>query len=321
MPSMPSYDPFANYAPRPYCPDIGTVVDNGHCRNDVIVVPAPFMPTVSVHTAGKNRVTPTAYAGDCSYPLGDIRDLLSWKGDAHSFVGQFQGRVGERLLSLLLECFVNKLVVDAKDAGYETANGNVLREKRKYRTGRGDAVFWDNEYLLKFDRRTTFVLLQKAHAGSYRFRYRKGELSLERAEIDGLAYFTVNDRKYLLVGDAKTISRPSSDVWNINRPGNNLETRLVRPLRELYPDHELVYVVAAYRHMLFQREGNPPVLTPPSEVFAHHLRRAGVTPVFIPFPEAIDCKKIARQFHGKLLVVRSLIESLENMIRGDVRPE
>ena len=183
MPSLPSYDPFANYAPLPYCPDLGSLVHQGHCARDGLAVPHPFFRDVHLRKGSVDFINPTASCEGRTYPLGDVRDLLSWKGDDLEFIPNFQGRVGERLFSLILECFTAQIVADAIAAGYSDAQGEVLREEREYGVIGGDAIWWTEQYLLKFRRRPTFSLLQKVDGGRRRFKYKKIPKKREKEKI------------------------------------------------------------------------------------------------------------------------------------------
>lgn len=313
-----AYDPFANYAPRLYCPDISSLVKEGHCTRDVLKVQALFSPEVRLHTSSTAVLPLVAHANGSQYPLGTIQDLLSWKGDANEFVHHFHGRVGERLFSLVLERFVSQLAQEAQDAGQSETGGKVLREKRKYRQGRGDIIYFNNEYVLKFDRRTTFTLLQKVRAGSHEFRYKQEQIGLDLTEIDGLGYLHVNGRKYLLIGDIKQRTNPSSDPWDLDetnpRGTGNLERRLFTPLKTLYPDHHFVYVVMAAPDILFNPSTS--ILGSESTKFAGHLTASGVTPVFIPSPVGVDCLAVAQQFHTYLVLVRGLRQMFTEMMGG-----
>lgn len=325
----PSYDPFANYTARTYCPDISSLVEGRHCERDVFAVPKPFSREVYLRKGSVELINPIASSEGRSYPLGDVRDLLSWRGDAREFIPNFQGRVGERLFSLILECFTARLVADAVAAGYKGARGEVLREEREYGVVGGDAVWWTEPYLLKFRRRTTFSLLQKtanetAH-GSRRFRYRLKHIGLEMTEIDGLAELSIGGTDYLLIGEIKTRRNWSSDPWDLNKkpfraPGS-IEKRLFEPMRDLYPHHHFVYVAAANQTTLFQEAAEPAILTSESTTLVNRLRGAGVTPVFLPLPGAIDPNTLAKRFYRLLITTRVVVEALEQMLKGSVNLE
>lgn len=321
----PSYDPFANYTARPYCPDLSSLVEQGHCERDVLAVPKPFMREVHLRKGSVELINPTASSEGRSYPLGDVRDLLTWRGDAREFIPNFQGRVGERLFSLILECFTARLVADAVAAGYGGARGEVLREEREYGVVGGDAVWWTEPYLLKFRRRTTLSLLQKVEGGRRRFKYRLKQIGLELTEIDGLAELYLDGKEYLLIGEIKTRRNRSSDPWDLSKTSvgtpESIEKRLFEPIHDLYPGSHLVYVAAAGRNILFQNMGEPAVLTPESVTLAERLRSADVTPLFLPLPDAIDPNTLAKRFYRFLITTRVVVAALEQMLKGSVSPE
>lgn len=322
-----AYDPFANYTPQSYCSNLGSLVEQGHCEQDVFAVPTPFSREVYLRKGSVELINPTASSEGKTYPLGDVRDLLSWRGDASEFIPNFQGRVGERLFSLILECFTAHLVDEAVAAGYETACGEVLREEREYGVVGGDAVWWTEPYLLKFRRRTTFSLLQKTANGSHRFRYHLKHVGLEMTEIDGLAELSIDGTDYLLIGEIKTRRNWSSDPWDLNKkpvsaPGS-IEKRLFEPMRDLYPSHHFVYVAAANQNTLFKEaaEPAPAILTPESITLVERLRGADVTPVFLPLPDTIDPNTLAKRFYRFLITTRVIVKALEQMLKGSVSLE
>lgn len=317
---MPPYDPFASYVPKRFCPKLDQLVDQPHCATDVFVA-APFAPDIQLTGAHETTVRTVAQIPGFKYVLGDSRDLFAWKDSVDDFPPHFQGRIGERVLTVILEALARECVVSSIAAGFAPANGKVLREKRHYREARGDIVYWNNDLVLKFQRRTTFKLLQKVRGGSREFRYRQHDIGLELAEIDGLAYLHLGTDKYLIVGEVKTTTNASTKAWEHVRSDSasgtaDIAKRLLNPLKSLYPDHHLVYAVTGYASSLFVAGGYSGYqrLQDGCSPLIAQLLNEQIIPLVCVIKN-IDCAELARKFYQQLQVTKEMLKALDRSRR------
>ncbi len=316
-----AFNPFSKFEPARYCPRLDQIVaaEDGHkCLKDRWVVPDVYETEIEL-IGGTDLVDTVARIGSVHYPLAKIKDILSWKGADNYFTKHFQGRIGERVLTLMLDALMQGVVKQARRNGFRNAEAEVLRQKASYRPGKTDIVYFNNDYLLQFDRRTTFRLLKKVREGSHRFRYRQGREGLELTDIDGLAWFHTDGRqgeKYLIVGESKAGNQVASNMWGRKKNGNNPTSNLFDPLNSLYPNHQLVYVLAGRSKSLFVNRGQAsstpyPVLNEASRGIVECLYENGVTPLIMPFPDNVNCLKLAKEYHGKLRLSREILRGLQ----------
>ncbi|MBI2146423.1 hypothetical protein HYU22_03720 [Candidatus Woesearchaeota archaeon] len=313
-----SYTPWTDYAARRYCSTLDDFVDASHCPKDVWGLPKVYQPGVQVAETGTKvvaRLPPTL-----EYRLFDKDDLIWWRGSTKKInvINNFQGRIGERLLSLVLRGFMNEMVLESQRAGYSQTSGGILKERRK-KEGKPfhkHVVQWNDSYLLKFDRRTTFVLLQKADAGQTLHYIR--ELHIQKCEIDGLASLYLRgpsgddeEQKYLLIAEVNTTRRerlwPNS--WDLKSPrpsGERIESRLFEPLASLFPGYQLVYLLMGHTPALFTKNSALPypTLTKNCATIAERLTAAGIVPLFIPIPAMVNCAEIAQRCYDSLVRYR-----------------
>ena len=218
----------------------------------------------------------------------------------------------------MLRGFLNEIVLQAQHTGYARSSGGILKERRK-REGKPfhkHVVHWNDSYLLKFDRRTTFVLLKKADAGQT-LHYIK-ELHIQKCEIDGLASVYVRgplgeneEQKYLLIAEVNTTrgKRLWPNSWDLRSPrpsGERIESRLFEPLASLFPGYQLVYLLMGYTPALFNKNSlSPyPTLTKNCATIAERLTAAGIVPLFTPIPAMVNCSDIAQRCYDALVRYR-----------------
>ncbi len=262
------------------------------------------------------------------YRLLDKDDLVWWRGSTRNrknVIDNFRGRIGERLLSLVLQGFLGEIVMSTQRQGYSRTRGGIIKERRK-REGKPfhkHVVQWNEQYLLKFDRRTTFVVLKKSTAGET-LHYVK-ELHLQKCEIDGLAslYLRKNEpdspeQKYLIVAEVNTTrgERIFPNSWDLKsrRPsGESIESRLFEPLHSLFPQYRLAYVLMGYEKAIFREKGTDdsvpdkfPILSRNCARIAERLAAENIIPLFIPIPHTVDCPLLAQQGYEALLKYRAI---------------
>ncbi len=312
---MVSLNPFYRYTIQRYCRTLDDIVDGRHCQYESWTVSELFATEVNILEPPREVVA--ELSSGQRYRLYDEEDIRLWRGSTakRDIISNIAGRIGERLTFLLLKGFVQKCIEHSREAGYAGTTGWVVRERRKHdgKPFHKHVVQWNDHYLLKFDRRTTFVLLQKASRGR-QLLYVEEKESVQKSEIDGLAYFTLRRDKeeegkhYLLVTEVKTASRKSS-IPNYLRAGSgrkeSIEERLFTPLRSLFPRHNLVYVIAGYEHSLFMGQEGRKVLRPRGPEMMEKLFSSGVQTVFLPLPSTVNISALAELFYSQLLNFRT----------------
>lgn len=301
-------EPFSRYAPTFYCPRLESLTEKGHCSRDQWVVPKKyqFFPQL---LGEENRVTAQLPSG-LEYSLYHEEDMELWRGsiEPEHVIPHFKGRIAERVLALGLSGFVDDILTDYVKHGYSESRGWVVKEKREpeSRPYHRKVIRVKSPYALQHDRRTTFKLLRTVEESTT-----VDDSPITCAEIDGLARLYLQNSsaeekgKYLLVAEVKTSSEGQPFVLEgEHRAPGNINERLFSPLRQLFPKHQLVYVLMGYGSLFF-KEANPyPSLTSKAIRIVRPLQRLQVQPLFLPLPENIDCQKLAEQFYQQLLEFR-----------------
>ena len=219
-----------------------------------------------------------AQTGRKSHVIYGIRDVVKATGKVNGARSNFQGMIGERILSVVLDELVDSIIEEETRVNPGSqAVGKVLREEASYE-GKGFAVTYNNKYLLRYHGQTNFFILQKTHLEDPDSWYQQERLGLKASEIDGLAYLHVGAEKYLFVGEAKTITS-----WkNIgdSRFFEHVTDELFPSLLSLFPRHTLSFVFLGRGDILF--EGNR--LKPYPQRLTEVLESRDVRTIFVPFP-------------------------------------
>lgn len=326
------YNPFEPYVPRLFRPSIDDYVSREERKpEDFWVVPNLYEPAIDVRV---NRIKRRAVAK--SPPSGrtgsresriilyDKDDLASWRGTTmkNEVVSNLQGRIGDRSLYLMLESFLDELRFQAIKDGYTESRGEVLEEQRRVgRPFKRHVVQWKGQYLLRFDRRTTFHLFVEGEEGEP-LLYVRERRCYQKCEIDGLAPFYVQKKshepdKYLVIGEIKTALRHvDSGFWRPSesakeRGREDLEERVFTPFKSLYPGYQLVYLLAGTPRALFSRgrssqEQDYPRyrLKPRIAEFVEMVLDNDVLPILISIPQTLHCSELAQTFYQHLLEYR-----------------
>lgn len=307
--TIPEFNPLAGYAAKLYCPSLTALVDERDCGRDQWVLPKVYEPALTL-TREKYRVN-AALSPEWNYALYHEQDMILWRGNVkrEQVVQHFKGRIGERVLALVLSGFIDEVVRGCRQEGYTASKGWVVKEKREQesRPYHRKVIRVQGHYALQHDRRTTFKLLQDKSS-----QEEHDDDTLDGcAEIDGLARLYVRSaeaeasRKYLFVAEVKTTKEDSFflNFIEFEKKGSrgNIEERLFTPLRILYPEHQLVYVCMNQAQVLFQPGAPYAMLTPASIKVSKRLHKAGVRPLLLPVPASVDCGALAEEFYGKLV--------------------
>lgn len=306
IPPFSFTEPFLCYTPARYCPVLESLTQRGHCSHDQWVVPTlyQFSPQLREEKYRMSAVLPSGV----EYALYHKVDMDLWQGSIESehIIQHFRGRIAERVLALGLSGLVDEIIQEYIHHGGLDSRGDVLKEKRELeaRPYHRKVIRVRGQYALQHDRRTTFKLL-KAVPESMAV----DDSPITCAEIDGLARMYLQNsaemQKYLVVAEVKTSSEGQPFVLGgeHNTP-SHINERLFSPLRQLFPDHQLVYAMMGPGTLFFQ-EGSPyPPLTSKAIRMAKKLLELQVQPLFLPLPENIDCHLLAEKFYGELKEVR-----------------
>ena len=262
------------------------------------------------------------YATDVTYPLGTLRDLTTWEGDDKHFPQNFRGRIAERFLSVLLECYIYELAQRARSFNYQSAEGRIVREIRGNEEDhrpqpRGHLIDHTVQVAVRFNRRTTIDVLVKTPEGSKSLLYLPGEVHVDSTEIDGLGYLHLLGRRsekgnYVVIGEIK--SGENSHAWGMINQSHrgasrrmSLQDRLFKPLREIFPQAKFVYVMAGYASSFFyNRKDDKRVLRSPLRNLVRTLHSVHVTPVFAVVPSFIDWTDLSTKFLRHLRTYRMI---------------
>jgi len=329
------YNPFEPYVPRLFRPSIDDYVSREEKKSgDFWAVPNLYQPTIDVRV---NRIKRRAVAKsppsgrtgkkESGVILYDKDDLASWRGTTtkNEVVSNLQGRIGDRSLYLMLESFLSELQFQAIKDGYTESRGEVLEEQRRVgRPFKRHVVQWKGEYLLRFDRRTTFHLFVEGEEGEP-LLYVRERRCYQKCEIDGLAPFYVQKKdhepdKYLVIGEIKTAMR-HVDSGFFRGSETTTEQGVFTPFKSLYPGHQLVYLLAGTHRALFSRSqsSGQQRLKPRMEEFVEMVLDNGVMPILIAIPPTLRCSELAEGFYRHLIEYRAeqlFTNRLMNRIRS-----
>lgn len=306
IPSFSFTEPFLRYAPTFYCSSQNSLMPRGHCSSDQWVVPTiyRFSPQLIEEKYRMSAVLPSGV----EYALYHKVDLDLWQGSIESehIIQHFRGRIAERVLALGLSGLVDDIIQEYVQNGCMKSRGEVVKEKRELeaRPYHRKVIRVKGLYALQHDRRTTFKLLKAVQES-----VTVDDSPITCAEIDGLARMYLQNsaeiRKYLVMAEVKTSSEGQPFVLGgeQNTPGH-INERLFSPLRQLFPDHHLVYAMMGQGSLFFTEGGPYPLLTSKAIRMVKKLSGLQVQPLFLPLPENIDCHSLAEKFYGELKELR-----------------
>lgn len=316
-------NPFTDFLPNNYCPKERKVVEEGHCKHDYLAVLEQFTPKVTLAYDEDRCIV--ASIDELVHPLYTTEDLLRWASMRHKGINpeglttNVKGYLGEKLLSLMMESFLKK-IIDMMPKGSQ-ADAGVLREKGKAK-GRGYAARFDNNWMLRFKFGSSFVLIGKGDAATSNLAYKQEKMGMVYTEIDGMGYLIHNGQKYILAGESSTKKEFGINSWErgSGTTSTSFEERVFGPLKELFPEHQLIYFIMAYTNTLFNALKTPCSLkTGPLDIQAH-LKKYNVDTVFIPIPETTpSLHEIADRITGEQipLIRAAFREQLQMYLREE----
>ena len=279
---MDQKNPFLRYTPKVYSKILEQFVDKKITENDeYLAVPQILNPSVS-YTEGETGLELIAQIGDYSLPIYTAYDLLSWQAkNSKDTKNHFQGLIGERILSLSLEFLVSELGKEFSGAEF-----GAIREAKKYR-GKKMISRFNDQYLLKFNGTTSFVILSKTNHDPFSVReFEQEKFGMTASEIDALAYFFYNGNRYVIVGESSTRNNSQLSLNSWKKETNyDCIRHLFDPLRSLFPETQIIYVTAAHDNLLYNHLDKPSKLKGKPKEMHDVLEEQGILSIFIPFPE------------------------------------
>ena len=164
--TIPEFNPLLGYAAKLYCHSLTAVLDERDCHRDQWVMPKVYEPVLAL-SREKYRVN-AELSPEWKYALYHEQDMILWRGsvEREQVVQHFKGRIGERVLALVLSGFIDEIVAGCHRAGYTASKGWLVKEKREEesRPYHRKVIRVQGPYALQHDRRTTFKLLHDKSA-------------------------------------------------------------------------------------------------------------------------------------------------------------
>ncbi|MBR9703216.1 hypothetical protein GOV10_04210 [Candidatus Woesearchaeota archaeon] len=208
--------------------------------------------------------------------------------------GNIQSFLHEGLLAIMMENLLGEV-------GHGNKRG-VLQVREKD-TSKEYIVDSNENYILKHKGRSNFILLEKEATPVGRKRYQMEKESYMATEIDGLGYL-INDPSHLLIGEAAKGTEFKLNAWGAGHKKNVYE-RLFNPMKELFSDHQLIYLVLTRKEVIFD---NGTHLTTRAENLYKKLKEINVDTLFVPTPETDpSLEELAIRSHERLNIIRGQI--------------
>ena len=264
-----------------------------------------------------NTVRTVGRYGSFNYRLCEVNDLLRWEGDHRdSFIHYHQGLLGERLLTVVLEAFIGRM----RETCPDVSGASVVRERVRHRE-KGYVVNYNDSYILKHDRQTTFVLVSKPIDDSPRSEYQQEKYGLITTEIDGIAYLYFNGYKQLIIAEVSTrgtTNQLSINAWLKGKTAgleekvkHNVHQTLFKPLRSLFPKHRFLYFIMAPENTLWFPYKGRLRLRKRTELFYRAISTLGIDVMFVPIPKLDHTlHDIAENLYSVLPLTREVLESI-----------
>lgn len=310
-------NPFEEFFPRKFCQDENQLVSFDHtCGKDYFVVDRVFKPDITIHRE-ENRIRTEASYDEFHYTLCSANDLLRWMGDiTDNFIYYIQGIIGERLLTVVLEAFIDQM----RTSSPGVTRSGVIREKVRHRE-KGYVVTYNDSYILKHDKRTNFVILSKPTDDTPRSEYKQEKYGLRNTEIDGIAYIYFNGDKNLVISEVST--RDNKGQLSVNawlkgtikgleeKVKQNVSKTLFEPLTSLFPRHNFLYFIMAPENTLWYQYRGRLRLRKRTGILYQAIRSAGVDVMFVPIPRLEPTiPEIAGILYRSLPLSREILEAI-----------
>jgi hypothetical protein len=266
-------DPFRDFHPVRWCPESGadgqgamicSVKRNHgvagtyrlHNPNDAINDQRPLSEKIIVEYC----------INESSYILFTVADLLDspFPFDPQS-EGNILGEIGERIARRVTKYFLKHL----SRRGY---TGGIFDERFDPQHREDFIIAHTDEFILKIRQYPNLIILRRTGRGKFGYENIK--------ELDGFFDYRFAGRRHILVLESKL------EKININRA--DLINNLFYPLRKLFPDARLHYILFSDRHSIFVRsnfERRREVKRPCADICSH-LADYEIGSLFFTFNES-----------------------------------
>lgn len=183
----------------------------------------------------------------------------------YSYANFFQGRLGEIIMHIMLREFFDRL--RAKRTGHAGFSYRAVR-------GRYGEVIARNE---------TYALTPGKNNNFFTHRNSQGTHLDVLGEFDGLYEITEWGKKSMVICEAKTSMVSICTRKNQRQRSLTHIEKVMEPVRSLFPDHKIFYLVMATRGQIVSNKYN--YLVPSMAKKAEDIMAADIIPVFMPYCE------------------------------------
>lgn len=231
-----------------------------------------YQPKVDINI--ENEITINARIGGLEQNLLNINDIIAWSATNEQRPYGIRGVMAERLLGLVMESFLEN---------FTSKNKGMIKDN-KYSGRRADLVTKSSQnYVLKMVGAGNFILLQAPNNETD--SYQMERFGYKPTEIDALSYLTYNNKKYLLIGESTTSRSFSLNSWKNGHKINDPVGRIFTPLKELFPEHSLIYFVMAREEYVYSDNRRPRRLKLKPTNLHRKLFVEGIRTIFVPLPK------------------------------------
>jgi hypothetical protein len=311
-------NPFDDYLAKEYFPDkkqsAVNLVDN------YVSAEKLFLPKIEL-SYSKARECAIASVNGKSVILHDVNDFhffSSLNSKKEDIFYLCRGIMAERMLSLVLDDLLDELSLSALEKGIKSSYG-ILKENPRH-AGKGFVLRSSENHILRHKNSINLVVMTKDNSAlSDEAIYMQEKHGFCSTEIDGMGYLHFGKKKYLVVGETTTRVEFGLSSWKDSQYRTTpVEKRVFNPLKLLFPDHEIVYVVMARESLLWDRKVDPPYLKNlPSRVYSR-LDRIDTGSIFIPLPNTNpSLDEIARELSEKIPFTKKILERYADNYRFD----
>lgn len=227
-----------------------------HNSNDQINNETTFLDTVLVeYKIGKQ-----------SYPIFRVRDFFEVGYPiAEEGHGNLTGDLAERIARRVTKYFLKHITKEGD-------TGGIFDERFNPQDKNGYIVTNNDEYVLKIQKYPNMVLLRRKGGSDWSYDVVK--------ELDGFFDFRCNGKRHILVLESK--------LDKIQLSSEKLVTNLFDPLKELFPDVQLHYILFSSPQALFYDVHKRKILKTKAYEIFHILRYNGVGSLFLEFHEKTE---------------------------------
>jgi len=254
----------------------------------------------------KNSFGATAKSEGHTQILYSVKDLIDVYNKKTYDGDNIQGLIGERLLSLVLESFLDTIIIENPES--KILSSGVLREKDKH-IGKGFIACYNDNYLLRHKDQFNFIILEKSENIKPEEMYMQEKYGLMSTEIDGLGFLHTENKNYLIVGESTTKKKIFSiNSFNDANHSKNYEERVFKPLKSLFPNHDIIYLVMAPEEQLYTLDKQSLIVKERPLNIYKKLHKINIESLFIPMPKTKPTlDEMVNDFVDHILLAKELL--------------